>query len=85
LLGILTFVFTLFLFSVGLAAPDVYSPLALPQIKDDGDHTALEQEVQEDENGAADAEHNTEGDDDDNLKVLDQEPEEELGVVYLSV
>jgi solute carrier family 6 GABA transporter-like protein 1 len=85
LLGILTFVFTLFLFSVGLAAPDVYSPLALPQIKDDGDHTALEQEVQEDENGAADAEHNTEGDDDDNLKVSDQEPEEELGVVYLSV
>jgi hypothetical protein len=34
LLGILTFVFTLFLFSVGFAAPDLYSPLAKPQVKE---------------------------------------------------
>jgi hypothetical protein len=78
-LGILTFVFTLFLFSVGMVKPEVYAPLALPQIKDlDGEESSVEQ-VQD--KNVADAE-NTAGDDklnegDDKLKISDQESEEE--------
>ncbi|KAG7355267.1 sodium:neurotransmitter symporter family protein [Nitzschia inconspicua] len=33
-LGILTFAFTLFLFLLGLAFPNLYAPLALPQVKE---------------------------------------------------
>jgi len=33
-LGILTFVFTLFVFAVGVIFPDLYAPLALPQVKE---------------------------------------------------
>jgi solute carrier family 6 GABA transporter-like protein 1 len=78
-LGILTFVFTLFLFSVGMVKPEVYAPLALPQIKDlDGEESSVEQ-VQD--KNVADAE-NTAGDDklnegDDKLKISDRESEEE--------
>jgi len=34
ILGLLTFIFAIFLFFIGLLVPEIYEPLALPQTKD---------------------------------------------------
>jgi hypothetical protein len=70
LLGILTFAFTLFLFSVGFAKPDLYESLAKPQNKEaeeflehaqgrnvaDAEKTAGESKEKQDDNAEISAE-----------------------------
>lgn len=54
ILGILTFVFALFLFVNGLIFPSLYEPLALPQVKDEDDiptKTIDEHDKEEDVSG----------------------------------